>query len=135
MQTGTITLVEWESMPSQSPSPIHLFPATTLYRIVRTDPPSVRDFISKAALGLVSPHADDETRRLESGLSMYRTLSQARRKARAFPFLGSFVATLEFTDDSVFVIERTTASAGHHTVWGAPGSLLACVVAVHPVTR
>jgi hypothetical protein len=109
-------------------------PSVTLYRIVRTDPSTVRDFTSKAALGLVDPDADAETRRLESGLSMYRTLAQARRKARAFPFLGGSIATVRFPSDAPFQVERTTASAGHHTVWGDASELWACVVAVEPVT-
>jgi hypothetical protein len=77
----------------------------TLYRIVRTDPPTVLDFTPKAALGLVDSEADVETQRLEAGLSMYRTLAQARRKARAFPFLGGFIATVQLPSDAPFQIE------------------------------
>jgi hypothetical protein len=104
-----------------------------LYRIVRTDPPTLLDVTSKAALGLVDPDADDETKRLESGLSMYRTLAQARRKARSFRFLGSFIATMDFTGVDSVVIERTTSSSGHYTVWGEAALILRCVVAVEPV--
>lgn len=106
-----------------------------LYRIVRTDPPTLLDMTSKAALGLIDPAADDETRRLESGLSMYRTLAQAqaRRKARAFRFLGSFIATVDLTGVESVVIERTTSSSGHFMVWGEPTVILRCVVAVDRV--
>lgn len=104
-----------------------------LYRIVRTDPPTLLYMTSKAALGLIDPAADDETRRLESGLSMYRTLAQARRKARAFRFLGSFIATVDLTGVESVVIERTTSSSGHFTVWGEPTVILRCVVAVDRV--
>src|SRR5438067_2493507 len=116
-------------LPSRDPD------AVTLHRITRDDPPTDRDFTSKAALGLLDPDADAETRRLESGLSMYRTLAQARRKARAFPFLGRFVATVRIPTGQSFVTERTTASAGHFTVWGNPQALLAYVVAVDPVAK
>ena len=106
-----------------------------LFRIVGTDPPQVRHFTSKLALGLVDARADAETKRLESGISTYRTVSQARRKARAFPFLGGYIARVELPGTGPFVVERTTASAGHHTVWGNPAELLAYVVAVEPVQR
>ena len=110
-------------------------PRLTLYRIVRTSPPTLHDFTSKAALGQRNSEADEETRRLESGLSMYRTSAQARKKARAFPFLGGFIAAVSIPFGEDFVAERTTSSTGHHTVWGEPADLLACVVAVEPATR
>jgi hypothetical protein len=64
---------------------------------------------------------------------MYRTLPQARKEAKAFPFLGSYVATVEVPFTSENVVERMLQSAGHHTVRAAPSLLLACVVAVEPV--
>ena len=121
-------------MLSQSVGPVRSSDEITLFRIVRSNPSSVRDFTSKVALGLVDLRADAETKRLESGLSMYRTLAQARRKARAFPFLGSFIAIVRIRWP-MFIVERTTASAGQHTVWGDPEALLACVMAVEPVAR
>ena len=117
------------------PRPPHDSAAVMLYRIVQTNPPSIKDFTSKAALGLIDASADAEARRLESGLSMFRTMPQALRKARAFPFLGGFIATVRLPGDSSFTVERTTASAGHHTVWGDAAALLERVVAVQPVAR
>ncbi len=110
-------------------------PHLILHRIVRHVPPTALDFTSKAALGLVHPLADAETRRLESGLSMYRTASQARKKARAFPLLGGYIATVHLPFSDMLAVERTTTSAGHHTVWGDPDVLLDCVVATEPVAR
>ena len=89
------------------------FQVRMLHRIVRTNPPTERDFTSKLALGLVDPEADDETRRLESGLSMYRTLAQARKKARAFRFLGPYVAVVDVGASARIAVERTTSSAQH----------------------
>jgi hypothetical protein len=108
-------------------------PVVVLHRIVRSSPPTLADFTSKAALGLVNPRADSETQRLESGVSMYRTLTQARKKARAFPFLGGYVATVALPFSSEIAVERMLQSSGHHTVWGEPEFLLACVVATDPV--
>jgi len=116
-----------ESLP-----PIRL-EVTRLHRIVRSDPPTIRDFTSKVELGSVDPHADPITQRLESELSMYRTLSQARRKARAFPFLGAHIAVIDVTRIGTVILERTTSSAGHYTLWGAPNDLLSSVVTVEPV--
>ena len=65
-----------------------------LYRIVRTDPPSLSDFMSRHELGLESPNLTPEQRRLVRGVSCFATLVQARKKARRFPSLGSFVVTL-----------------------------------------
>jgi hypothetical protein len=64
---------------------------------------------------------------------MYRTLAQARRKARAFPFLGAYIAAIDLTNVESVVVERTTSSSGHYTVWGEPAVILRWVVAVEPV--
>ena len=117
-------------MASPAAAPPLQFRPHLLYRIVRTNPPTLRDVTSKAALGLVDPAADAETKRLESGLSMYRTLAQARRKARAFPFLGRYIAVVDLTGVESVVVECTTSSSGHYTVWGEPEVILACVMAV-----
>lgn len=90
----------------------------TFYRIVRTDPPSLHDFLSAQQLGKRSPGNDPELQRLQDGLSVYATLAQARRKARASPALGSYVATLDIPDDAHVIYERTLTSSGHHTLWG-----------------
>jgi hypothetical protein len=104
-----------------------------LYRIVKSNPPTLLDFTSKLALGLVDADADPETKRLESGLSMYRTASQARKKARAFPFLGRYIAAVRVEASAGLRFERTTDSRGHHTVWGSPEAILGRVVTVEPV--
>jgi hypothetical protein len=120
---------------SRSPTPVVPLQPAILYRIVRENPPTDRDFTSKAALGLVDADADPEVQRLESGLSMYRTLAQARRKARAFPFLGAYIAVVRLDPSDDVRVERTTSSAGHYTVWGEASVLLRRVVAVEPAGR
>lgn len=105
----------------------------TLHRIIPTNPPTERDFTSKLALGLVDRDADEETKRLESGLSMYRTLAQARKKARAFRFLGPYAAVVDVSATAHVTVERTTSSAGHYIVWANSEHLLAAVVTVEPV--
>ena len=107
--------------------------ALTFYRIVKANPPSTADFTSKLAMGLVDPAADQNTRWLESGISAYGTEAQARRKARAFSFLGAYIAAVEIPEGGPITYRRTTSSAGHHTLWGDPSELAARVIAVVPV--
>jgi hypothetical protein len=102
--------------------------ARTFYRIVRTSPPHETDFQSALALGKPAPR-DEANRRLASGISVYATESQARRKVRTSPMLGSYIARLEVPEETV-QIERTLTSAGHHTLWAEPEVLLACVTTV-----
>ena len=111
---------------AQPPSP------RRLYRIVRANPPTLDDFLSDDARGRGSPSEPPEIRRLRSGRSVFQTEAQARRRARAFPVLGRYIAVLEITADSPVQIERTLGP-GHHTAWGAPELVLAYVVAVVPV--
>jgi hypothetical protein len=72
--------------------------------------------------------------KLHSGLSVFRTQGQARRKAQDFPMLGRFVADLHIPDDAQLEAQRTIPrSPGHHTLWATAHVLLDCVVTVEPV--
>ena len=93
-------------------------------------PPALQDFLSDRARGRPVPR-DPELRRLHDGLSVYSTLAQARRKARAFPVLGRFIAVVRRPADASITAERTIpGSAGHHTLWGDAETLLDCVESV-----
>ena len=107
--------------------------ARTFYRIVRTDPPTLGEFMSAQARGKPPPDDEPETLRLHDGLSAYATIAQARRKARASPVLGRYIARLEIPEGGPIRWERTLTSSGHHTIWGVPADLLRCVVLVEPV--
>jgi len=101
--------------------------ARLLYRIVRTDPPTAADFTSNHALGKVPRRPEPEVVRLWDGLSMYETEQQARVKATLRPALGRYIAAVAVMPAVGVRIERTTSSAGHHTVWGEAPRLLALV--------
>jgi hypothetical protein len=103
-----------------------------LYRVVVTAQPTVRDFMSNAALGRPLLDPTPEKRRLWSGLSFWATAAQARRSARRFRNQGDFVAIVEIGLDDQFRIEKTRGP-GHYTVWGLPHALLERVVSVEPV--
>jgi hypothetical protein len=104
-----------------------------LYRIVLTDPPTLDDFASDEALGIPAIGHDPERLRLRGGISAYGTENQARRKARDYPHLGRHIAVLDVLDVGLLRVERTTRSRGHHTLWGDPEAILACVVAIRSV--
>ena len=104
----------------------------TLYRIVRANPPIVDDFMSDAAFG-EPPPPDPERARLHDGISTFNTEQQARRKAQAYPILGSYLATIVLPDDAPARVERTLGSRGHQTVWADPAYLLAHVMSIAPV--
>lgn len=104
-----------------------------LYRIVKTDPPTLTSFLSHAARGRPFPvGAMREMESLWDGLSMYDARGAARFTAQKRPLLGKFIAMLNIPA-SAFRIEKTTSHPRHYTVWGEPEALLRCVVSVTPV--
>jgi hypothetical protein len=108
-------------------------PERRFFRIVQGDSPTALDFTSNAAKGIPSPAKDPETMRLWTGISVYDRRGYARRLALRALRLGRFVAELRLPDDASAVIERTTRSHGHDTLWGEPATLRTYVIAVTPV--
>ena len=104
----------------------------TFYRIVQTDPPSIRDFLSYADRGMAVP-TDPDLRRLWYGISVYDTLDRALSRARKQPTLGTFIAEIQIRWGQGIRAERTGHRRGHHTLWGEPTALLSCVTRVVPV--
>jgi hypothetical protein len=106
----------------------------TLYRIVRTNPPTVSDFLSDDALGRGSADESADVRRLRAGCSVFNTEAQARRRAKAFPLLGRYIAVLSILDDPDIQIKiERSPGTGHHTIWDDREWLLRDVTAVVPV--
>ena len=90
-----------------------------VYRIVRTDPPTLADFTSAAALGRPPPRTP-ELARLYDGLSVFSTERQARNKARDLPVLGTYLAAVALEDGAPVRLERTLRVAPEGVVAGAP---------------
>ena len=129
---------EAEATPAHASSPAGgsgaAGPATRVfYRIVRSNSPTRRDFLSHEALGIPSRRRDPEALRLRRGISVYATEAQARRKARGVGTLGDYIARLEIPTGSPILSERTTDSNGHHTLWGNPATIMSCVTTVVPI--
>ena len=101
------------------------------YRIVLTNPPTPYDFTSGKARGTPEPLGAAQ-RAVWDGVSVFSTMSQARRKRRTSPVLGSFIATLRVPTDGSIRFARTLGGDGHHTIWGEPADLMALVVSVEP---
>jgi len=103
--------------------------AGTYFRIVRTNPATAQDFLSDKARGIPPRNDEPLTLHVWDGISVYRTFGQAARKARDYPFLGSYIAEVDITGRADVRVEKTFGR-GHHTVWGTPDVLLACVVSI-----
>jgi hypothetical protein len=108
--------------------------ARILYRIVQSDPPTVRDFKSCAELGTpprrpLSPRDRDHW----EGVSHYLTLDGAQAAARANPRIGSFISTVRVPVDVRF--ERWGRDPTHCTVWEDAATLLSWVVSTAPVEQ
>jgi hypothetical protein len=103
------------------------------WRIVRTDPPTERDFMSNDALGRRPRDRDPETLRLWSGISVYATARQAKRTAVAFPMIGSFLARVRVRDGDPIRVEKTLGP-NHYTLWGDASLFLGRVEIVSPVS-
>lgn len=100
------------------------------YRIVRSRPPTLADFTSRAEQGYPLPNPTPDRQRLWQGISAYATLAQARRNARRFPQLGNYIAAIDLSKGKHLMHERTTQQPGHFTIWGEPAQILACLVSV-----
>jgi hypothetical protein len=105
----------------------------TFYRIVKTNPPTVADFISNLALGRVPKHPDPRVLSLWNGLSVFDQESQARQKAREAPYLGRYIAELRVLEGDPLRYQRTMRTPGHYTLWGPADVILNRVVGVAPV--
>lgn len=106
----------------------------TFWRIVQTDPPTVRDFLSNEARRRRPRDDAPETLRLWSGLSMYSSEGAAHRTARTFPRIGGFLGRVDLEEGDDVQIEKTLGP-DHFTIWGDPSLLLSRVAAVVPVER
>ena len=106
-----------------------------LYRLVESDPPLVRDFMSYAAQGKEPPEdVRDDPSFLHrwQGVSVYDTYREARRLAKARKFKRwAYVAELEIPDDVPIGYEGPD-DYGHWNLYGADPVYLKeqCVVRV-----
>ena len=99
--------------------------ARRFYRLVRSNPPTLDDFLSNREKGIPMARPDPEVALLWDGLSVYATETQARNQAKAKPWLGAYIAELSIAEADPITFRRSGTSRGHHTLWGDPFELLA----------
>jgi hypothetical protein len=95
----------------------------TFYRIVKTNPPTVEDFISDRDRGRPPPR-NPAMMDLWFGLSMFDSEAAARQTAIRYPLIGEFIAAVEIQETDPIRVERTTQRSGHFTAWGEAALLL-----------
>lgn len=103
------------------------------FRVVREDPPALRDFLSNAAQGKTLGSSDPVLQRRWEGISVFDTRERAQQTARRRPDLGRYIAELWLTEGMSISYERTGNTRGHYTLWGDPESIRQCVVGVETV--
>lgn len=108
-------------------------PSRTFFRVVKTNPPKLEDFLSNDEKGMMPPDPRPETLLIWAGVSVYATMAQARQMARRYTGHGDFLASIAVQEGSTIRVERTLGRPGHHTIWGSSDALLAAVVAVEPL--
>ncbi len=108
--------------------------ARRFYRIVRANPPTLRDFTSNAGLDRPPPNQTAETPCLWSGPWLQATQAQARNRAHDLPRLGRHIARLDIPEGGSITWEETLGR-GHYTLWGPAAEIARCLVDVVPVER
>src|SRR5215211_8313499 len=102
--------------------------ARPFYRLVRSNPPTMDDFVSNKAKAIPMARPDPEVALLWDGISVYATETQARNQARVKPWLGAYIAELVVTENDPITVRRSGTGRGYHTLWGDPAELNARVV-------
>lgn len=108
----------------------------TFYRVVESNPPTDRDFLSYAALGRPLRKLRPSAAEIAAwrAVSTYVTEEAARGRARAnaalgFP-LGDFIAKLVIPEDAPVAIGRINSKTGHCNLTGEASVLRSAVVSV-----
>jgi hypothetical protein len=104
------------------------------YRIVLTDPPGEEDFKSYEELGKRPAVNKPEYERLLTGISVYSSLSSARKKAKGFPWKSRcYIAELALPESDELRLEQTEPGSKHYTLWGDEALVRASIVRIIPM--
>jgi len=106
-------------------------PGETVFRLLDAADPIADDFTTDEQNQKVETLAATGSMAIYRGISVRRTLPQARRLAKALR--RDYIAELSLTWKEGDALARTFSTPGHHTLWGHPDQLLGRVVAVHAV--
>jgi hypothetical protein len=99
----------------------------SLYRGVKTNPPTDRDYVTiKERKGEPPAGLPEEERRSWDALSFYDTEDGVREKARQIPGVGRFIARYDFPPDAGVTWEQTL-EPGHYDVRGDKEAIKRCL--------
>jgi hypothetical protein len=92
---------------------------TSVYRIVLENPPSERDLMTYEELDIPVTSSDPDAPRMRTGLSVFVTLSDARKKAKGLPWRGRcLIAEIVLPEGANYQLEQTGQhSRRHYTLW------------------
>jgi hypothetical protein len=91
--------------------------AGAVYRITKTDPPTQEDFLSFHELGMVLRKDTLSARCRSRGLSVYRTLGDARHHLSVFPNGGDYIAGGTLTSAQGQTQPTPASQRPTHTTW------------------
>jgi hypothetical protein len=107
--------------------------AQTYYRIVKSDPPTLQDFMSLAELGQRPRNPNDpEVIRRWDKLSVWGEEQRAHEWARLHPRLGAYIARLDLPDASTISVE-SSGPTGHYSMAATASELWQYITLVVPV--
>jgi hypothetical protein len=107
--------------------------AQTFYRIVRSDPPTLRDFMSFQELGQRPRNPNDpEVLRRWDKVSVWDEEQRAHQWARLHPRLGAYIAKLDLPDTSTITAEPS-GPIGHYSLAATAAELWEYITSVVPV--
>ena len=104
----------------------------TFYRIVKSNPPTVADFLSYRALGVPRRRDTPELRESWEAVSVLNSLEAARSLLARVPTLGLYIAVLDVPDDGPVTYKQTGKLLAHFDLRGTPEDMLEMVQMVVP---
>jgi hypothetical protein len=105
-----------------------------LYRLVQTDPPTIRDFLSNEELGRrPRRRLSGRDRERWRGVSHYDSVAAATVTGRASPWHGPYIAAVRIPAGGPVRVEQTGRDPSHYPVWADAAVLLSWMMSVIPV--
>ena len=116
-------MVDWRWPAEYPPNcpPLEAVPSDgTFYRVVATDPPTSRDFLSLRQQNPVRAErivARSGNRCILAGLSVFTDINDAISVSQQHPKLGRHIARLSPSSESGKVLRNGRRHVSHHTWW------------------
>jgi len=102
----------------------------TFFRVTRSNPPTLSDFLSNTGKRRRPPRRDAETLRLWDGISVFDSEDSARQQVQRIPAIGGFIAAIHVPTAGPVHYEQTGNDRHHHTIWADAVYLYERVISV-----